>query len=754
MIEKLQTIVQEGDDPFSYSLFEAIARNESSLLERVRRGSRTNWRDMAFRKTKRVQSEGDVDLTKMSELQGREADFLLNVSHRAFPRAYGYFHGKVQADDLFDGEDGVWVTSLVRDWVEGKSLKELVESRGSLTLEETVDYAAQMADGLEYVHEKKLLFRDLKPSNVILQADTQSSRDTYGQLKLTDLDGLGNDYAGKGIGGSTVGVITHDWHHPIQAIQATKETDFFALGTTLYYLATGRQADIEFDKGEAWLSDEDMESLAEELRHEQGGPELARLIGALTHKEAEERYSSIDDVAHDLNQIQEIIDHGYDSFDEEFRAIKTPLYKKIGSSIAAKLGPMVDGFKEMVKNPVGAGMTLCAAVAIPTYFIVSSFLQVQSANRAIHFTPEEAHAANTHPVVRASAQGANLANKVGSLYVQLSGDDRPNDVVLLNEIKEIVRDAEVAKRSIAQASRAAGVFQKPLRDVVAAGSSVRGAYRHRASDNTHTEESCSTDSEGNETCSTYEVYDDTDHYWTLLPENLRRGSIAYFATVENMKAAKPQLILTNKFRLGEAPYKDDLGRVIKDSRKYLAAHNEWLSSGPTQGWNGVWDVRRLVSTKANLLRDYNTGFRRGYPGRKHVNNTCADGQRGCDERSAPAGYIVTKRAGQAADSYNAYNNTLIGPLTRMPSAIDKMTIELGKVVKDLNDGDHIGAKDFRRSADKATELMLAIVPGSQYAPPTAAEQTWKPIVWSGGLGGAAGLILGIGMSRRRRHHYW
>lgn len=184
-----KTIVALGEDPFSYESLEVIAKNDYSILEKVRSTGFRRHMTQLLRKTKKVKGSEesrrnkDVDFQKLQELQKREADFLISTNHPAFPKAYGYFNGSIEDGP---GIEGGWVTSLVREYVPGKSLDDVIEASGIFNPEKAVDYAIQISEGLRELHGRGFLFRDLKPSNMILKERSISSEHKYGQIKLTD----------------------------------------------------------------------------------------------------------------------------------------------------------------------------------------------------------------------------------------------------------------------------------------------------------------------------------------------------------------------------------------------------------------------------------------------------------------------------------------------------------------------------------------------------------------------------------------
>lgn len=73
-------------------------------------------------------------------------------------------------------DDGLYY--IVMEYIEGKTLKQLLKKRGSLTLSEAIDIMLQMTDGMAHAHDSYIIHRDLKPQNIMIQDD--------GQIKITD----------------------------------------------------------------------------------------------------------------------------------------------------------------------------------------------------------------------------------------------------------------------------------------------------------------------------------------------------------------------------------------------------------------------------------------------------------------------------------------------------------------------------------------------------------------------------------------
>lgn len=158
----------------------------------------------------------------------REAQAVASLDHPNIVRAY-------DVDAETDGS--MEIHFLVMEYVEGKSLQELVVKKGPLSPKEAADYIRQAADGLEHAHAAGLVHRDIKPGNLLV--------DKNGTVKLLDLglarffndeeNSLTVEHDEKVLG-------TADYLAPEQAVDShtvDHRADLYSLGCTLFYLLTG-----------------------------------------------------------------------------------------------------------------------------------------------------------------------------------------------------------------------------------------------------------------------------------------------------------------------------------------------------------------------------------------------------------------------------------------------------------------------------------------------------------------------------------
>lgn len=143
----------------------------------------------------------------------------------------------VQVTDVFDENN---TSYYVMQYIDGMSLNDYIEKKGRLPEAEAIQMAAQIAQALEYMHQRHMLHLDLKPGNVML--------DHSGNVHLIDF-GLSKQYNANGepesstsIGQGTPGYApieqAHSGGHD-KTFQAS--IDVYALGATMYKMLTGQR---------------------------------------------------------------------------------------------------------------------------------------------------------------------------------------------------------------------------------------------------------------------------------------------------------------------------------------------------------------------------------------------------------------------------------------------------------------------------------------------------------------------------------
>ncbi|WP_129628949.1 serine/threonine-protein kinase [Candidatus Oscillochloris fontis] len=146
-----------------------------------------------------------------------EAQLLQGLDHPRIPRVYSHFTDEGRH-------------YLTMDFIRGKDLEEVVDERGVLSEALVLEYADQICDVLVYLHGKGLIYRDMKPSNVMIE-------DASGAVKLVDF-GITKLFKPTERG-TQIGTPGYAPPEQYQGL-ATPASDIYALGATLHHMLTGR----------------------------------------------------------------------------------------------------------------------------------------------------------------------------------------------------------------------------------------------------------------------------------------------------------------------------------------------------------------------------------------------------------------------------------------------------------------------------------------------------------------------------------
>jgi outer membrane protein assembly factor BamB/tRNA A-37 threonylcarbamoyl transferase component Bud32 len=166
----------------------------------------------------------------------REASILATLDHPAVPDVYDYFT---------EGDRGY----LILEYIHGLNLEDYMSESNSLIPAETVvDWALQLCDVLEYLHNHKpqpVVFRDMKPSNVML--------DRHGRVRLIDFN-IAKIFQ-TGLKGTMIG--TEGYSPPEQYRgEASPAGDIYAMGATFHHILSRQDPRTEppFSFGERPIS--------------------------------------------------------------------------------------------------------------------------------------------------------------------------------------------------------------------------------------------------------------------------------------------------------------------------------------------------------------------------------------------------------------------------------------------------------------------------------------------------------------------
>lgn len=134
--------------------------------------------------------------------------------------------------EMYDvGEDnGIYY--IVMEYIEGKTLKQLIKKRGALTLSETIDIMLQITDGISQAHDSYIIHRDLKPQNIMIKED--------GTIKITDFGiAMALNSTQLTQTNSVMGSVHYLPPEQASGKGSTIRSDIYSMGILFYEILTG-----------------------------------------------------------------------------------------------------------------------------------------------------------------------------------------------------------------------------------------------------------------------------------------------------------------------------------------------------------------------------------------------------------------------------------------------------------------------------------------------------------------------------------
>ncbi|MGB6198297.1 MAG: protein kinase [Candidatus Acidiferrales bacterium] len=234
------------------------------------------------------------DAERLSRFQ-REAKVLASLNHPNIAAIYGF-------------EDSGNVHALVMELVEGPTLADRI-ARGAVPIDEALPIARQIAEGVEYAHERGIVHRDLKPANIKLADNDAVKILDFGLAKAMDADASHGDISSSPTisrlatqAGIILGTAAYMSPEQAKGKVVDRRTDIWAFGCVLYEMLTGKMA---------FSGESITETLAAVIREEPDWsllpadtpPAIRGLLARCLKKDARQRLQSIGDARIAIEEV-------------------------------------------------------------------------------------------------------------------------------------------------------------------------------------------------------------------------------------------------------------------------------------------------------------------------------------------------------------------------------------------------------------------------------------------------------------------
>lgn len=221
---------------------------------------------------KEVRKDGKMNFNTVRQGLIAEIETLKRLKHPNLPSI---------VDVIEDDESFI----IVMDYIEGRSLDKIIQENGAQPESIVVEWAKQLCDVFNYLHtlEPPIIYRDLKPANIMLKPDGNITLIDFGTAKNYEIDL-----------GETTGIGTIGYAAPEQYIgsglgRTDQRTDIFCLGMTLYHLLTN------VDPCREVIYTKSIREVNPSLSHS-----LDNIIVKCTNDNPEERYQNCAELLYDL----------------------------------------------------------------------------------------------------------------------------------------------------------------------------------------------------------------------------------------------------------------------------------------------------------------------------------------------------------------------------------------------------------------------------------------------------------------------
>jgi serine/threonine-protein kinase len=229
---------------------------------------------------------------------GEDRDNMLARFHREARSTGSLQHPNIVTVYALDDFEGF--PYMVMEFLEGKSMAEMITSGDRIPLVDKLGLICQVCDGLQYAHDRNVIHRDIKPANILVLKDGVTKIVDFGIARMGQNDSLTRT-------GQIIGSVYYMPPEQITGGSLDSRSDIYSAGVTLYQFLTGElpfkgsEKDVQatFFK----ILNDPVPSLGKYLN---GFPlALDEILFKAMARDVEARYQTAEDLGYDLSRLQE-----------------------------------------------------------------------------------------------------------------------------------------------------------------------------------------------------------------------------------------------------------------------------------------------------------------------------------------------------------------------------------------------------------------------------------------------------------------
>ncbi|ONI43042.1 hypothetical protein AN640_06830 [Candidatus Epulonipiscium fishelsonii] len=334
---------------------------------------------------------------------------------------------------------------FVMEYIEGKTLKELIYTEGPLSEKQAINYTIQILSGLKHAHSKQIIHRDIKPQNILITSDEILKVTDFGIARAMNSDGA--TIVAKN---NTIGSVHYFSPEQARGGYVNETSDLYSCGIVLFEMLTNKlpfEADSHISVALQHINEPIPRP---SLLRSDISPDLEQIILKVTNKKQDKRYQKASEMIIDLQNTINKIHYNFINSDNilETKILSEAENKIIQKSIGKNKSRNSDELPTIYKFIVAlSGIVFSIALLTFGAFWIfvkddtSTILKVVSVPNIEGKTVQEASmlAAEKNLIIKEVGQQETTDIKSGTIISQIP---QPNEVIKENDLIEVITAIE------------------------------------------------------------------------------------------------------------------------------------------------------------------------------------------------------------------------------------------------------------------------------------------------------------------------